>query len=40
MILFDDDNATPIARWELTDAAGGGIVATVGSPARRAKSSI
>jgi len=35
LILFDDDNTTPLMTWELRDAAGGGVVATTGTPARR-----
>lgn len=35
LILFDDDNSTVIGRWTLRDSAGGGIIATVATPAKR-----
>lgn len=35
LTLFDDDGLTILARWELRDAAGGGVVAMSGTPARR-----
>ncbi len=37
LILWDDDSITPLLTWELRDAAGNGIVATVGAPAKRTK---
>lgn len=37
LILWEDDGITPKMEWHLRDAAGGGIVATVGSPAKRSK---
>jgi len=37
LLLFDDDDTTVIGRWELRDEAGGGIVATVATPAKRGK---
>jgi len=40
LILFDDDGFTQLKNWELRDATGGGVVATVGSPAKRAASTI
>jgi hypothetical protein len=35
LILWDDDGTTPLIQWTLRDAAGGGVVATVGCPAKR-----
>jgi hypothetical protein len=35
LILYDDDNATPVMSWQLRDASGGGIVAVVGASSRR-----
>jgi len=35
LILYDDDGTTPLMTWQLRDESGGGIVATVGTPARR-----
>ena len=35
LILFDDDGSTVLGRWELRDSAGGGIIATVATPAKR-----
>lgn len=35
LVLFDDDGISILARWEIRDAAGNGIVSTVGTPARR-----
>lgn len=40
LILFDDDGFTQLKNWELRDAAGGAVVATVGTPAKRAASTI
>lgn len=37
LILWDDDGITPLLQWEIRDAAGGGVVATVGCPAKRSK---
>lgn len=37
MVLYDDDDSTPILTWELLDETGGVIVPAIGSPARRAK---
>jgi hypothetical protein len=35
LILWDDDGVTPRMAWTLRDAAGNGIVATAGAPAKR-----
>lgn len=35
LILWEDDGVTPRMQWDLRDAAGNGIVATVGAPAKR-----
>jgi hypothetical protein len=35
LILWDDDGVTPLKQWELRDAAGDGIIANVGCPAKR-----
>ena len=35
LILWDDDGVTPIKQWELRDAAGNGVIANVGCPAKR-----
>ena len=35
LILWDDDGVTPLLQWQIRDAAGGGVVATVGCPAKR-----
>jgi len=35
LVLWDDDGITPLKTWQLRDSTGGGIVATVGSPAKR-----
>ena len=35
LILWDDDGVTQLLQWEVRDAAGGGVVATVGCPAKR-----
>lgn len=35
LILFDDDGTTVLGRWELRDSAGGGIIATAATPAKR-----
>jgi hypothetical protein len=35
LTLFDDDAETPVKSWQLRDANGGAVVATVGSPAKR-----
>lgn len=40
LTLFDDNDTTPLLHWFLRDAAGGGIVAGVGAPARRSKTTI
>lgn len=37
IILWDDDGVTPILEWEVRDAAGNGVVASVGCPAKRSK---
>lgn len=37
LILWDDDSVTPLLTWELRDAAGNGVIATVGCPAKRTK---
>lgn len=37
LVLFDDDDSTPLLNWHLTDAGGGGVAETVGAPARRSK---
>jgi hypothetical protein len=35
LILWEDDGVTPRMQWDLRDAAGNGVVATVGAPAKR-----
>ena len=35
LILWDDDGVTPLLEWQLRDAAGNGVVANVGCPAKR-----
>jgi hypothetical protein len=40
LILFDDDGTTPLKNWEIRDASGGAVIATVGSPAKRSASII
>ncbi len=40
LILFDDDGATPVVNQEIRDEATGGIVASVGVPAKRATDSL
>ena len=40
LLLFDDDDAAVIGRWELRDSADGGIIATVASPAKRGKNQV
>ncbi len=35
LILWDDDGVTPKMEWQLRDAAGNGVVATVGAPSKR-----
>ena len=35
LALFDDDGLTILARWQIRDSAGGGVVAPPGAPARR-----
>ena len=38
LILWDDDGVTPLLQWQVRDAAGNGVVATVGCPAKRSVS--
>lgn len=35
LILWEDDGVTPRMEWQIRDAAGNGVVATVGTPAKR-----
>lgn len=35
LILWDDDGVTPLLEWQLRDAAGNGVIANVGCPAKR-----
>ena len=35
LTLYDDDGVTPRAQWNVRDATGGAVVATVGTPSRR-----
>lgn len=35
LILWDDDGVTPLLEWQLRDAAGNGVLANVGCPAKR-----
>jgi hypothetical protein len=39
LILFADDGVTPLLTWQLRDATGGPVTATVGAPARRTAAS-
>ncbi len=35
LILYDDDDVTPLLTWLLLDSSGGAVTAQVGAPARR-----
>ena len=37
LVLYDDDDVTPILTWQLRDGLGGAVVSSPGSPARRTK---